>query len=244
MNELIKITLYEGKNIVNARNLHEILKPKSKFADWIKNRITKYNFIDNQDYVTVSKNLENGGRSIEYGVTIDMAKQLCMVENNDKGAFVRLYFIECEKKLKEVTQISLPDFNNPALAARAWADEYEQKQIAQAKVLELTPKAEFYDAVASSKKTMSMAEVAKVLNVPGMGQNNLFAKLREKKILMANNNPYQIYVTKGYFKLIEQKFNKPSGSVCLGFKTVVYQKGLDFIRKILTGQTLLQLTSN
>jgi anti-repressor protein len=65
--------------------LHEFLEVQSKYADWIKNRIDKYYFAENQDYVTFSKNLENGGRSKEYGLTLDMAKELCMVENNAKG---------------------------------------------------------------------------------------------------------------------------------------------------------------
>ena len=89
---------------VNARELHSFLDIQTKFATWISNRISKYSFEENHDYLTVSKNLENGGRSIEYYVTLDMAKELSMVENNEQGRLARRYFIECEKKLKEVRQ--------------------------------------------------------------------------------------------------------------------------------------------
>ena len=85
---------------VSARELHGFLGVSSKFADWIKNRISEYDFVESQDFISFSKYLENGGRSIEYYITLDMAKQLAMVERNDKGKQARRYFIECEKKLK------------------------------------------------------------------------------------------------------------------------------------------------
>ena len=114
MNELIPLQpqTINGNAVetVNAKELHEFLEVRSKFADWIKNRISEYDFTVNQDFTTVSKNLENGGRSIEYYITLDMAKELSMVERNEKGKQARKYFIECEKKLtqpKPMTQIEL-----------------------------------------------------------------------------------------------------------------------------------------
>ncbi|WP_069649667.1 antA/AntB antirepressor family protein [Caloranaerobacter ferrireducens] len=92
----------KGERLVDARELHEFLEVKSKFADWIKNRIDKYGFIENLDYVTVSKILENGGRTKEYILKIDTAKEIAMVENNLKGRLVRRYFIEVEKKFREM----------------------------------------------------------------------------------------------------------------------------------------------
>mgnify|MGYP006372036263 CR=1 FL=1 len=102
MNELIKVTEQNGEQLVSARELYEFLEVKSKFADWIKNRIEKYGFEENQDFVTISKNLENGGREIDYILKLDMAKELSMVEGNEKGKIARKYFIECEKKLKQI----------------------------------------------------------------------------------------------------------------------------------------------
>ena len=105
--ELIKLTKNEqGIETVNARELHEFLEVKSKFADWFKNRVSEFGFIENSDFVSVSKILESGGRSIEYHISIDMAKELSMLERNDKGKQARLYFIECERiaNAKQVPQ--------------------------------------------------------------------------------------------------------------------------------------------
>lgn len=100
-NELVPV--YEtdtGERVVIARELHEFLEVNSKFADWIKNRITKYGFEEGIDYSSVSNFLESGGRSIEYILKMDVAKELAMVESNDKGSEARKYFIEVEKRFK------------------------------------------------------------------------------------------------------------------------------------------------
>ncbi len=101
---LININLKED-NPVDARELYTFLETKSKFADWIRNRIKEYGFIENQDFVAVSKILENGGRTIEYAVTLDMAKELSMVERNKKGREVRRYFIEIEKEYRKMVKV-------------------------------------------------------------------------------------------------------------------------------------------
>lgn len=98
------IPVYENEQhepVVNARELHEFLEVGSKFADWIKNRIEKYGFIENQDFITLSNFLENGGRTIEYILKLDTAKELAMVENNTRGSQIRRYFIAVEKKYKQ-----------------------------------------------------------------------------------------------------------------------------------------------
>lgn len=102
-----------------------------------------------------------------------------------------------------------------------------QKQIEDAK-----PKIEFYDAVAGSKDTIEMGEVAKMLARPGVGRNKLFEFLRRRGVLMSNNQPYQKYIDLEYFRTIESKYTIPSGETHISIKTVVYQRGLDFIRKL------------
>lgn len=124
MTELIKVTEQNGEQLISAKELHEFLEVKSKFADWVKNRIEKYGFEENQDFVTLSKNLENGGREIDYILKLDMAKELSMVENNDKGRQARKYFIECEKKLK---QIKLPSTYKEALIELVKAEEEKER---------------------------------------------------------------------------------------------------------------------
>lgn len=101
MNELIPIMESEGKRTVNARDLHEFVGSSQQFADWIKNRIEKYGFEEGSDFVRLHKKMKaNNATLIEYHLSIDMAKQLTMVENNEKGREARRYFIACENALK------------------------------------------------------------------------------------------------------------------------------------------------
>ena len=139
-------------------------------------------------------------------------------------------FNEMEAKIRENT-LTMPNFNNPAEAARAWAKEYEEKQKALAQVTKMKPKAEFYDDVTGSTDTIDIGSVAKVLNIPNMGRNKLFSFLRENKILNKRNEPYQEYVDKGYFRQIETSWEH-NGTTHINLKTVVFQKGVDYIRQL------------
>lgn len=94
------------------------------------------------------------------------------------------------------------------------------------------PKVEFYDCVTGSADTMDMSEVAKVLNC-GIGRNKLFELLRAKKVFNNKNQPYQKYVDLGLFRIIETRFVMASGEERIHLKTVVFQKGLDFIRQVI-----------
>lgn len=110
--ELIKITEQNGERAVNARELHQFLEVETRFNDWISRRIEEYQFIEKQDFEVLLKNEKNsnGGRPLkEYIISIDMAKELSMVERNEKGKLARLYFIEMEKKAKGYTQQAIGD---------------------------------------------------------------------------------------------------------------------------------------
>ncbi|OEV57141.1 antirepressor [Campylobacter jejuni] len=96
-------TELQGAFPANVKFLFYFLEIDTKFADWIKNRISHYNFIENQDYI-IEIVYTKGRPHKEYYVTLDMAKELCMVENNEKGRQARRYFIECEKRLKNLEQ--------------------------------------------------------------------------------------------------------------------------------------------
>jgi phage anti-repressor protein len=92
----------ETTELVNARKLHTFLENKDLFANWIKDRITQYDFVENQDFISFLENTKKpqGGRqSKEYHITLDMAKELSMVERNAKGKQARRYFIDCERQL-------------------------------------------------------------------------------------------------------------------------------------------------
>ena len=108
MNELISLNQSaingEFQQTVNARELHAFLGSKQDFSTWIKNRIEKYGFVENQDFCSFHIIMERAiGGTVrnEYHLTIGMAKEVAMIENNEKGRDVRQYFIECEKQLKQ-----------------------------------------------------------------------------------------------------------------------------------------------
>ena len=110
MEELIPISDIDGKKAVNARHLHAFLESKQDFSDWIKNRIKKYDFIENQDFEVFHNFMENpsGGRPLtEYALTLSCAKEIAMVEGNDKGKQARQYFITCETFLKNLARNEL-----------------------------------------------------------------------------------------------------------------------------------------
>lgn len=111
MNEIIKVV--EGHiggevlQTVNARDLHVFLDVGKDFSNWIKDRIRAFDFVENRDYIVFTEFGENpqGGRPAkEYHLTLDMAKELSMVERNEKGKQARLYFIEVEKRYKALTE--------------------------------------------------------------------------------------------------------------------------------------------
>jgi phage antirepressor YoqD-like protein len=97
----------------------------------------------------------------------------------------------------------------------------------------LAPAKEFYEAVTNSDDWMEMSAVVKVLGYKGWGRNNVFKLLREREVLRYNNEPYQQYVERGYFKTIEQVFETACGESMINRKTMVSQRGLDFIRKLI-----------
>ncbi|MHA3043856.1 antA/AntB antirepressor family protein [Riemerella anatipestifer] len=129
MNELIKITEQNGKQAVSARELHSFLESKQDFSTWIKNRIEKYGFIEEQDF-TLHKFVERGTWKHEYVLSIDTAKELAMVEGNGKGKQARQYFIECEKRLKKpLSQVEIVAQSAQLLLQQSQQLETLQKEV-------------------------------------------------------------------------------------------------------------------
>lgn len=146
--------------------------------------------------------------------------------NDFKLAYINK-FNEMEKSLR---------FQIPQTFAEALKLAYEQQLVIEEQkqqLIEAEPKVEFYDTVTGSETTIDFGQAAKVLNYKGLGRNKLFQYLRDKDILMSNNTPYQRYVDAGYFRLIETTWNTPNNDSMVYLKTVIYQKGLDFLSKII-----------
>lgn len=230
MNELIKIRESHGKKAISARELYEFLDfDQSQWSRWWKTNIVGNPFAENMVDFQAFDIMSNGNPTVDFALSIDFAKRLAMMAKTKRGEEARKYFIECEKQLQQ--QFAIPKTFSEALmlaAKQAETIELQQKQIELA-----APKVEFFDAVTDSTDAIDIGSAAKVLNL-GIGRNKLFEFLRKKEILMNNNQPYQSHIDNGHFRTIEQKWQKPDGSTCINIKTVVYQKGLNYIRKLYT----------
>ncbi|MBT0535842.1 phage antirepressor KilAC domain-containing protein [Riemerella anatipestifer] len=240
MKALIKITEQNGQQAVSARELHSFLESKQDFSTWIKNRIEKYGFIEEQDF-TLHKFVERGTWKHEYVLSIDTAKELAMVEGNDKGKQARRYFIECEKKLKT----TLPTTYKEALLELIKKEEEKevlllQNQEQQAQLEAQAPKVLFTEAVMGSKTSCLIGELAKVITQNGyeIGERRLFKYLRENGYLGRKgeryNIPNQKYVEQGIFELKKGTRSGSGGVMHTTITTKVTGKGqVYFVNKFL-----------
>lgn len=144
--------------------------------------------------------------------------------------FKRWVTSEVLPSIRQTGSYNLPQTYTQALEELLIKARENEKLLADNQMMK--PKADFYDAVAGSKTAIEMAAVAKVLDVKGVGRNKLFEILREEKILQQDNIPYQKFIDMGWFRTIEQKYNQ-NDEIHIRIKTLVYQKGIDGIRKIL-----------
>lgn len=209
MNQLIPVhnsSIITGEPIqtVDARELHAFLEIGRDFTTWISRRIEQYGFAHSVDYVEV---LPRSGEAQpcgfaanrkEFFVTLDMAKELSMVERNKKGKEAREYFIACERELMKalehrakVAKPTLPDFSNPVAAARAWADAEERRLLVQQQLEEAKPKAEFVDRyvnVGTGSKTFR--QVAKLLDAK---ERDLRQFLQDRRVMYRLNGEWVAY---------------------------------------------------
>ena len=147
-------------------------------------------------------------------------------------AVVRFKLIEKATKPREYTQKELLLMQLESIE-KIEKLQLENKQQAQ-QLIEQAPKVEFYNDVTGSETTAEIGTVAKILGFKNVGRNILFDILRKQGILKSDNIPYQKYVDNGYFRVIESKWNDYiTGDVKISFKTVVYQKGIEYIAKLL-----------
>lgn len=227
MNEIIRVN--QETMTVSARELHEALCVQKRFSAWFDTN--SQGFIEGEDFTSVptSTVVNNGAvrELADYQCSVDMAKHICLMSRTDKGKKCRQYLIDLEKVWNSPEQVMA--------RALKLADQTIARLTADNTVLlednkRMKPKEEFFDAVTDSTDAVDMKDAANALHM-GIGRNNLFKFLREQKILTENNRPYQQYIDRGYFRVIEQKYDKGYGETGINIKTVVYQKGVDYIRK-------------
>ena len=237
MNELaIKVNYESDKPTVSGRELHEKLGIRTAYKDWFP-RMCEYGFTEGEDFCSFLSGSTGGRPATEHQLTIEMAKQICMIQRTEIGKQYREYFIELEKK-----------WNSPELVmARAlkMANQQIERVTAQletvnAKLEEAKPKIVFADAVSASKTSILIGDLAKILRQNGVeiGQKRLFEWLRKNGYLMKNgtskNLPTQRSMEHGLFEVKEHVVVTPSGENKITRTTKVTPKGqIYFINKIL-----------
>lgn len=227
-NEIIPIHEENGNFPVNGRELHARLEIETPYKQWF-DRMVEYGFVEGKDFCTKMCESTGGRPSTSHDMGIAMAKEICMLQRTEKGREVRRYLIQVEEAWNSPEKVMARALQ---IAEHTLANFKEEVKLLAEKNAEMLPKAEFYDAVVESPDAVDMAVAAKTLNM-GVGRNTMFKILREAGILQKDNTPYQTYVDRGYFRCIESKFGMPDGTQHINIKTVVQQKGLDFIRKVI-----------
>lgn len=240
MNELVKKETLTSLELVKEINLfreQEGNRSELLHKDLLKIIRDEFSEEINEGKISPVEYMDAKGENRPmFVLTLSQSKQVLVRESKFVRKAVIAYIEKLENAIKD-------HFKVPTTFAEALrlAAEQQEKIEQQQKVIELQrPKAEFYDDVVDSKDAIDMQAVAKTLNV-GIGRNKLFEFLRNQKVLMQNNIPYQSYVDLGWFRVIESKYNKPNGDVHINLKTVVLQKGLDGIRKLLKNRNRKEL---
>ena len=229
MNELIKITYNNDRPAVSARDLHDFLEVKTAYKDWFP-RMCEYGFTEGEDFCSFLSESTGGRPAQDAVLTIDMAKELCMIQRNEKGKQARQYFLQIEK-----------DWNSPEkVMARALQIAGDKLKRLESKAEADAPKVLFADAVSASKTSILVGELAKLLKQNGVdiGQHRLFRWMRENGYLCQKgqyyNQPTQKAMELGLFELKQTSINKPDGSVLVKVTTKVTGKGqIYFVEKFL-----------
>ena len=234
MNELFNVTTNGDKLTLSARELHKELNIAGRFSRWFE-QMSEYGFEENVDYTSVQNCTEvqnNGGIQVrelqDYQITLDMVKEIAMLQRNEKGKQIRKKLIELEKA-----------WNSPE-KVMARALDIAHKTIANLQIEneEMKPKAIFADAVATSDTSILIGDLAKLIKQNGtdIGQKRLFERMRNDGYLIktgtSKNMPTQKAMEKGLFEVKERVISNPDGSTRITRTTKVTGQGqIFFINK-------------
>lgn len=204
LNELLPIGEKNGQKAVNARDLHSFLQVGKDFSTWIKNRIDKYDFIEGKDFQTLyldyQGNLlnirlpQNGDSEnqqvskIEYALSISMAKELSMIENNERGKQARKYFIACEENKHELSRkdLALMVLQAEEEKERLALEVQKKEEEKQAIIEETKPAVVFTECVKNASTNILVRDLAKLITQNGytIGEYRLYDWLVENKYLI------------------------------------------------------------
>lgn len=233
MNEMIPINMNDPERItVSARDLHEFLEVKDPYRNWFP-RMCEYGFEENKDFRTFLCETSSGRPKHDAEITIDMAKELCMLQRNEKGKQARQYFIQLEK-----------DWNSPEkVMARALQIANKKLQVLEAKAEEDKPKVLFADSVAASHTSILIFDLAKILKQNGVdiGGNRLFDWMRKNGYLVRRkgsdyNMPTQRSMEMGLFEVKETSVSHSDGHISVNKTPKVTGKGQQYFINVFLGK--------
>lgn len=238
----ITATETEGIRTINARDLHEYLESGQDFSTWIKSRIDKYDFTEGEDFIRFHKKMEaNNATMIEYHISLGMAKELSMVENNDKGKEARRYFIKIEEEYTRRPNIDAITRKDLAKMLLESEEEKEravtEKRELQSKIAADQPKVDFATHIEMSVDDLCVRDYAKILCNNGfeIGEKRLFDFLRGLGYLTRDNKPMQDYIKSGLFRLKVSTYrSKSSGNIIEYTQPRITGKGQVYFHKIIT----------
>ena len=242
MNELLRINYNTEMPTVSARDLHEKLNIGTQYTKWVE-RMAEYGFSENVDFQAISqKRLTAQGNEttyIDHNISIDMAKQICMIQRSPEGKQIRQYFIDLEKAWNTPEQIMARALK---MADKTIDELKESNAVLLADNQRMKPKEIFADAVATSHTSILIGDLAKLLKQNGIeiGQKRLFNWLRENGYLIKRkgsdwNMPTQKSMDLGIIEIKESTVNNPDGSVRINKTPKVTGKGQQyFINKFLS----------
>lgn len=232
MNELISVNYDSDRPTVSARLLYEFLEVKTDFPHWF-DRMKEYGFTEGVDFRTFLTESTGGRPAQDAELTISMAKELCMIQRNERGKQARQYFIRVEEQ-----------WNSPEkVMARALQIADRKIHGLSAKIERDKPKVAFADAVASSRTSILVGELAKILKQNGIdtGEHRLFEWLRNNGYLIRRNGadhnaPTQKSVKLGLFETKETAITHYDGSVSIKRTTKVTGKGQIYFSNAFLGE--------
>lgn len=229
-----------GTQTVSARELHEHLKIGTKFTTWFE-RMKEYGFSEgNEFFPKMGETSQSGGRpQADYEISVDMAKQICMIQRTPEGKEIRQYLIDLEKAWNTPEQVMARALK---LADKTIDELKENNRMLIAENERMKPKEIFADAVSASHTSILIGDLAKLVCQNGVqiGQKRLFEWLRNNNFLIksgaSRNMPQQRYIEQGIFEIKESNVQNPDGSVRITRTTKVTGKGqLYFVNKFLKG---------
>lgn len=237
MSDLIPLANNDGIQAVMGRDLHQFLEVKTSYKDWFPRMVT-YGFEEAKDYALKIEHTPSPAgmkEKLNHIISLDMAKEISMIQRTDKGKQARQYFIECEKKAR-APKINGAELTRLELIQIAMNAETERLAL-EAKNKELAPKADAYESFIDTTGKYPVGTVAKML---GMGQNKLFRELRNRGVLISKgamrNTPYQQYMH--HFEVKAHEYERSSGEMGCSYTTYVQPSGIDFIRRKLDLPTI------